>query len=469
MAYTVDTDGALRRGNRTVDLALLILAIVAAVIIFAIARVNLMLFVIFGSLTTLTGLGIMASDGSAEWYTFWHFGLCMVALSAGYSVFPTHAPRLNRSALTSGDNAPGNVCLIPDPVVMGVVFVTAMFAFYHLIVGGIPLFADAIEVARFDFTSSGFFGIPGRMYLYGVPLAWVFATTVAHFKKTPWMKYKPWIWATSFYMLISLLSGFKSGLVAAFMLMLIFGIAISGKKLSLKFLIVRYWWVMIPPVAYGLLVAASYDTYQTSALPVWRQIVDRVTLIGAQPKQLAIEHQVSGAQSGAIWNDFVYFMTKYSSGDISGLYSFERAVSAQIIGVNPASSAWTTPVTVGGIPEFIFSFGTTLSVVLFFIVGSCIKYLHRPARGPYGAIWNCAVLYILYSWLIKGGLAYYMINILAVTLMLAILYVALSALMPRGQKDYKPMVVPQVVHHRHSSHKHFIGQPSSSTYNRIVG
>lgn len=440
------------------DLALVILVVVLSLIIFALARANLMLIIVMGSMTTLTGFGIMANDGLADWSTFWSFGLCVAALLVGYFLFSNRRDRRNPAAPGFERISLNKPHRASDGAVMGIVVVASALAMYHLWAGGIPLFSDAIEVERFDFTSSGFFGIPGRMYLYGVPLAWAFTTAVAHFKGVAWTKYKPWIWATISYILISLLSGFKSGLSGTLMLMLIFGIAVSGKRLLLRQLVFRYWWALLLPLVYGLIVAASYNTYQSSALPVWLQLVDRITLVGAQPKQLAIEHQVFGAQPGAVWSDFAYFLKKYSGGETSGLYSFERAVSAQIIGVNPASSAWTTPVTVGGIPEFIFSFGTTLSIALFFLIGCLIRSLHRPAANAYHAVINCVIIYILYSWLTKGGFAYYTLNILAVALILTLTYVFLSAVLSGLHKD---SVRPQRLRRSHIAGSHREGKTAS--------
>lgn len=410
------------------DLALVILAALAAILIFSFARANLMFVIIIGSITTLTGFGIMANDGTAEWSTFWSFGSCVFSLSLGYLLFSRRG--LHDASTPTGSKAITNsTSRISDGAVMGTVLSTSFLALYHLFAGGIPLFSETIEVERFDFTSSGFFGIPGRMYLYGVPMAWAFATAVAHYKGIKWTAYKPWKWATAAYLIISILSGFKSGLSATFILMLVFSVAITGKKLLLRQLVVRYWWALILPLAYGLVVAASYKTYQSSALPPWRQFIDRITLVGAQPKQLAIEHYVYGAQPGVVWDDFLYFLKKYTGGDVSGLYSFERAVSAQIIGVNPASSAWTTPVTVGGIPEFIFSFGFFVSIIIFFVIGCFIRSLHRPAAGPYTGTLKCILLFVLYSWLTKGGFAYYTLNITAVALMLTAIYAVLNALL----------------------------------------
>lgn len=419
------------------DLAVALLAALFALLVLCFARVGMMLFIVFSTITTLTGFAIMATTGTAEWTTFWSFGLCFVSMWFGYAATPDAQSRAStffRPKLqTQLSTAPS------DLTVTAVVLLPALLAFYHLLVGGIPLFSNSIEVDRFDFTSSGLFGIPGRMYLYGVPLAWAFATAVAHFRGLRWTHYKPWVWATASYLVISILSGFKSGLSAAVMLALIFGIVITNKKVPLRLLVFRYWWALSIPMAYALLVAANYATYQSNSQPPWRQLVDRMTLVGAEPKQLAIEQLVSGAQPGAVWDDFIYFITKYSGGDITGMYSFERAVSAQIIGVNPASAAWTTPVTVGGIPELIFSFGLPVSALILFVVGCAIRVLHRAPITAYSAAIKCALIFMLYSWLTKGGLAYYVINITAVTTMLYLIYLAFTILIP----STKPEIFPQ--------------------------
>lgn len=403
----------------TIVAAIVGIALLALILVRV--RVTVMLFLIYNSAGAAAGLALYALDDKAEWSTAVAYVLCVVAILAGFIGGSYLRPAAQRMVPFRAMRPAPQVFRAPDTAVSLVVWTVGLMALYHLVASGIPLFADSIEVERFDFTSSGFFGIPGRMYLYGVPLGWMLATAAAQAHGYRWRDYPAWWVATGFYIVTSLLSGFKSGLMAMAVTGIIAAVVITGARVRVWQLISKYWLLLCVPVIFGLLVATTYSTYQTSDVPLWRQLLNRVTLVGAEPKQFAIEHNVAGTLNVGVLSDFGYYLQKYTGGDITGQYSLERAVSAKIINADPASSAWTTPVTVGGFPELIFSFGLPIAVVVALIAGIVLQLLHGRSVSPLGLFLRAVAVYAIYTWLLKGGLAYYLINVTAVAVMILLL------------------------------------------------
>ena len=385
-------------------------------------RINVMYFIAYAAFSSLIGIAILVSISTRDWAPVATYATCFAGLLLGYLMFPqTRAPGAvptieRANATTALENASR------DRGVYAVVGATGILALYHLVASGIPLFSSEIEVARFDFTSSGFFGVPGRMYLYGVPIAWILATTAAFYRGIRWHRYPPWVLATGFYTLVSLLSGFKSGLSAMFTMMAIFAIQITGARITAVKLARKYWPALAAAVLYGLYVAASYRTYQNSGTSTFRSIVDRLTVVGAEPKLYALQGNIAISAENAIHGDFQYFISKYTGMATEGRYSFERAVSAHITGVDPSSDAWTTPVTVGGIPELVFSLGPYVSILAFFAIGVGVRRIQGGIFTFRRSVVCAVIIYTFYMWITRGGLAYYLINLFAVSTLLTVLY-----------------------------------------------
>lgn len=416
--------------------ALIVVALAFAIILLRM-NISVILFISYNLITALVGLSLLASDGTAQWSTVAIYASCVVAFLGGFvlgrrRLAPAADPVVSPKDFNQSMSSP---LMLSSAAVYVVVFVAGGFAMYHLVVGGIPLFSSgSVEVQRFDFTSSGLFGIPGRMYLFGVPVAWIIATTVATSRSIKLWRFGPWIWATLFYVSCGTLSGFKSGLSAMLFVMAFSLIVITGTQISLGKLLVRHGWLMVVAGGYALYTLSTYQTYQSASVPLWRSILDRSTIVGAQPKQYAIEGFVSGNITNGIANDFVYFLAKYTGNQIPGSYSLERAVSAQIIGVDPSSDAWTTPVTVGGFPELVYSLGVPLAIVAALLVGLWVAALHRQTpNSQLKTIWRAVAVYFLYSWILKGGLAYYSLNIGLVASVLVVLAIIVTIIRPPAE------------------------------------
>ncbi|VXC53515.1 membrane hypothetical protein [Plantibacter sp. T3] len=228
----------------------------------------------------------------------------------------------------------------------------------------------------------------------------------------------PWRIAFALLLAISILGGLKSGIVGLATTLIVISVVMTGRQMYIHTAIARYWWVAAAGLAYGAAVAASYVTYQRMGGSFLGSIFDRLTVIGAEPKRIALLGEVA-VPTGGVVSDFLYFLTKYTGGDVSGRYTLERAVSAKIIGVDPASNAWTTPVTVGAIPEVVLFFGPILAIVLCVLIGLAMRQFTKIAASGFWRMSSIGVAALMFfTWMSRGGLAYYVTNYAIVTLLL---------------------------------------------------
>ncbi|KRD43101.1 hypothetical protein ASE38_02140 [Cellulomonas sp. Root930] len=384
------------------------------------ARVNVMYFVAASTASAVIGIGILVQQGVVGPGVAITYAISACALFIGYGLGALRGGReraVTRTIVVDSGDRPRR-----DRAIKATVWFAGLLSLYHLARIGFPVFSSTIEVDRFDFTSSGLFGIPGRMYLYGVPLAWIIASCGAQAAEVQWRAYSPWRTATFFLVASALLSGFKSGLIAQATLMLIMAVFLTGHRFTVWSAAARHWWVAVLAAAYGFVVALSYSTYRTAGAPVWQQLFDRLTVVGAEPKAIAIQSDVVGAAGNMIVSDFSYFIAKYSGSPIPGSFTFERAVSAQIIGADPSSDSWTVPVTVGGIPELLFSLGWPFATLLLLAIGYAIGSLRPQGRSFGYCVLAATIVYAFYLWITRGGVAYYAINVAAVLCILAVPY-----------------------------------------------
>lgn len=390
------------------------------------------------------GLVRLVEDGLALESTARLFLLAVLSFVVGYllqrQLLASRAHRRDERP-DDPDDARPPLRPLPDVAVMSVVLVAGGLALYHLVVSGIPLLSPSIETARFDFTSSGLFGVPGRMFLFGTTMSWAAASVNAQVSGLRWRDYRPWRWATGFLVLTTLLGGFKGDVLSLAVTVISLYVLVSGATVTFGEAARRFWWAGALGVGYFAAVAALYPSYSARGGSVWTQLFDRLTISPAQPTQYAIEGYVSFFPGIPVIADFGYFLAKYSGGGSMSDYSFERAVSAAMIGVSPTSDAFTTPVTVGAFAEIVASFGPWIACAAVGLVGAVLAHGEAaPHRTTAGLLGRCLVGLALVSWMAKGGFAYHVVNYSAVATMLVLVGWA-AWLVTRGPSPTSSAVV----------------------------
>ena len=404
----------------------LALAALAGVLLL---RMNVTFFVLTALQLSLTfaGFAIYAARGEALPSTPATFGLACLVFVAGYGL---SAAFLGRRPMQTIEFRP-----FARVSVTAVVLFAGILGSYHLLVSGIPIFSSGIEKDRFDFTSSGLFGLPGRMYILGTTIAWIMASVDAHYRGVRWRDDRTWKIATAFVLAHAILSGFKGELLSTVLLFVGMYVAITGVRLSLGALARKAWWAVLAGAAYFYVIATLYTTYSTVDKPLYIQLLDRATTGGAQSGVYVLERRPYFALDNSIENDFRFLLLKYTGQGTGDLYTFDRLISTQINGTTPTSSAFAPPVTMGGFPEVAYDWGIFFGLIVMIGVGVAFACLDR--RVSSSALVRSAQLIAvlaLYTWTLKGSLAYVVLNHVAVLAILLVVGAIAALSRPAGVK-----------------------------------
>lgn len=300
---------------------------------------------------------------------------------------------------------------ISDGTVFAVCWTVIALTVYHFAVSGIPLFSHQIETSRFDLDSSGLFGIPGRAYEYGVPLALTLAAANASAQAVRWMSYTAFRLMLAVSVTTSVMSGFKGALIELAFSLIIMHSAIGRRGRTVRQMLSRYWIFGAASVAFIFAVATQYQTYARQSGSLLDDILERASIGGARPIAYVME-------SGHGWwpygnpqlHDLVYFAEKYV-GIASSQQGFTRTASAHMWGTSLSSGQWAPPVTLSGFGEFYFAFGATLALVVCAALGFLLGYVERrPKHTVCQVVVDVAVASALVDTLYKGGVAFLMLN-----------------------------------------------------------
>jgi hypothetical protein len=288
----------------------------------------------------------------------------------------------------------------------------------HFAVGGIPLLSSNVEIARFNVTASGFLGIPGRIYLFGLPLALAACLRAERLSdKGAFSSWQTRLVLITF-VISRLLSGFKGGLVEVVLTTLIVYFA-SGHSMRRKY-IPRLLAALVVALAFGVAVGVTYSTYQGRGVVV--ALIDRIGFQTSDPAAVVIAHAHShdlGANSVAI--DATYFTSKYFHIGDSPSFSFSQIVSARVTGTPLSQGGYFVPVTTTAIAEQIYDFGVPLACLTLALTGYVIQSAEHGARRtvkPYLFLATMTVVLAGFEYVSKGGLIYAIYNWSAVCLLL---------------------------------------------------
>ncbi|MGH2905858.1 MAG: hypothetical protein ACRDKI_03710 [Solirubrobacterales bacterium] len=402
-------------------------------------RVSLALAVILQGMLVAAGLAVLAGRGDGKWTTVGVFGASLVAMAVGY--WASARWHESRDRQTSTPRVAPTFRPLPDIVVWSVVIVACGLASYHFVKAGVPFLSGSLDRDRFDFTSSGLFGIPGRMYLYGTTFVWAFACANATAREIKWRRYKPWLVSTVFLFGTTLLSGFKGALLSLAITVVGVFVIVTGANVRFGEMLRKYWWLAGVPVAYFFFVATLYKYYTYSSAPLWQQLLDRATIVGAAPAQLLLEGRGSLHFASTLPGDFQYFLIKYTGGTPTGV-PLDRAVSAQMINVDAQSAAWTPPVTLSGFAEISYYYTIVAGYLAMLLSGAWLAHCDfGRVKSVAQLTFRAIVVLTMYDWLLKGELAYNVLNSLAVAGMLAA--VAFFTYLTFGAAAAEPRAAPR--------------------------
>jgi hypothetical protein len=297
--------------------------------------------------------------------------------------------------------------------VTAIVLVVSTLTLLHFTLGGIPLLSSRIEVSRFNFTSSGLFGLPGRMYLYGAPIAAGVALARSRALGIAWYNDRLTLLALSVLVVSRLLSGFKSGLLEVLIVLLVVAILTRGPMRSMVRILRQYFLPIIGAVIAGFLVATLYSSYYHSpGRSLSESLLSRATTVSAEPRVLTLERRLRILNVSSFDLDATYFAHEYAGIGSSGGYAFSRLVAASMLHINPEGSDHAPPVTYGGFPELAFDFNITLALIAMLALGASLAGIEATAcqRSFNHYILCLTAVLAIYDYVVKGGLIYILIN-----------------------------------------------------------
>lgn len=291
------------------------------------------------------------------------------------------------------------------------------FIIYHFLVGGIPIFSSNLEVNRFNFTNSGLFGIPARMYQFGIQFLIIYASVYYEKRKTN--KIKRLVIMLWIVMIISrILAGFKSGLVEVATLYFFVSVFIN-KPINIVHIFFKFKYLII---VLGIIIFAFYTVMNYETMKGLRfeeyiyYFLERLTVIPAIPGWLVLSNSVNYySENLFIINDILYFISKYTSiGNYKyTLFPLDKIVSSQIYGTTLSHSNFIVPVTVGGFAQLYIDF-KLLALVIFFIFGQiyCLMLDKSRDRGKSvlrRSSYGFGIIFLT-EFITKGGLGYLIVN-----------------------------------------------------------
>ena len=296
------------------------------------------------------------------------------------------------------------------------------FVIYHFMVGGIPLFQDNVEIDRFKF-DSGLFGIPGRIYLFGLPFIYIYTYLFYDNKRNMNL-----LFITLFFIFARALGGIKSGVIEVLSIYIILRMA-ENNAIKLKNIVNKK--TLLIGSFFLIFIFKLTQSYQTmsniSFYNFTKYILDRLTVIQAYPLDFLLKKYDSIIlENTNLWNDFKYFFFKYTKifGQMDNYFPTDNVVSANIYNTPLEKSSFIVPVTIGAFGEFYIYFGF-FAIICMFICGIVYGYLIKKISFKNMSIFkktNIIMLIIFFEGFItKGGFSYSLINFIFMSLLFMIL------------------------------------------------
>lgn len=311
---------------------------------------------------------------------------------------------------------------------LGMVSVVVLtLIFVHFARGGVPLFAQNVETARFDLSSSGFMGIPSRAYLYMLPvLAIASARLDDKNQREQWLTSILWLAV----IVTRLLGGLKSGMLEVAFLGMLVWLTSSHRPHIFSRIGLRIAGVAVVALMGAVLVSTQYGTIEIeNRSDAVEYFAYRLTTGTVRGGAVVVEGLSDAGNSNLILLDFAYYLSRYtgSPGDID---SVSRLASSAVHNVSLDGSAYVSPVVVGGAPTLHRDFGYYGVVVGMFALGMLLHYFTHLARVSRGlaAGFSCLAALAISHIVTNGGYAYFSLNVAGSALLLLVITLVVTEL-----------------------------------------
>jgi hypothetical protein len=328
-----------------------------------------------------------------------------------------------------------------------IIVITSLGCIYHFAKTGIPLLSSNVELSRLDVGSSGLFGVPSRLYLFGTLL--VCAIAVAEARSAGRRISGDAAVRMAFGLLIvsRVLSGFKSGLWQC----VVFGVLLAVLALgpiSLRRYRGKLVLLAAAAVIFAYLTGSSYSSYQTGGSSVISTLETRLTSGSAQPVALSMELHSSDVADprSALTMDLQYLIPRYFRLGTPQPYGFTRLIASRIAIANPISTNRIAPVTVTGYGYARYQLGRfaflmTLALGLFLGVASRLATRYSSSALRFALLVGAVQMDL--DIMTRGEFVYAIINWAFIAALLCALVFVIRLFEPRhGAHPGLPMSAP---------------------------
>ncbi|MGL5050813.1 MAG: O-antigen polymerase [Fusobacteriaceae bacterium] len=281
---------------------------------------------------------------------------------------------------------------------------------YHFIVGGIPILSNDVEIQRFNFSSSGLAGLPGRMYMYGLPYLYI----CSYFKYPSSNKNKVII---IIFLFSRVLGGIKSGIIEIIFIYFNLRYSTNNSIKLREFFKIKYIAILSLIVFFIFKLTQTYKTMQGIKIKEFLYyIIERLTVIQAMPiinifelvnKKIVINSNY--------FKDSIYFLSKYTKISIfyKNYFTTDNIVSAYIYNTPILKDSFFVPVTMTAFGEFYLNNSYFVFIIMFGLGILSAYLLNKTKLINESAFVRAKFLFlflILEGFLTKGGFAYSIIN-----------------------------------------------------------
>ena len=306
--------------------------------------------------------------------------------------------------------------------------VTIALTLYHFVTVGLPILSGQVELARWQTTESGLYGLPSRAYQIGLPTMLI-VIGIVRARQTVHQPRLERLYnvALAVFVASRLAGGFKGGaLQILLVLLLIRLVGVHSDRLGR--LVLRYSVAALVALGAMYAVSSSYNTVRaratTESVSVFDQLVTRVTTVAAAPVRLTISERLperTGVLPGdPLGHDLSHYVRRYAPGLESAEYPFNLYVSSAVTGRPLDGTRFVVPTTPGLVATLFFAYGWAGFVVVAG-VGALYAVVENRAqnhRSATSAGFALAVLFQLHLAITKGGLMYTLLNTALMVLLL---------------------------------------------------
>jgi len=303
------------------------------------------------------------------------------------------------------------------------------FVVFHFVEVGLPIFSSDVEIVRWNFAAGGIFGLPGRAYLYGLPVMYVLCELVRRqYPASRQMKYLSWFILAEL-VITRIVGGFKGQLLDVVIYLVL--IRLSDRRIwRLSTTIKKYLVPVALALVFAAFVATLYQSVNNSNEPTYQVIGNRVTTGAALPGETALSMRRSNNVTHlTVFSDLDIYTKSLLGAPPNDRYLFIKQVSAtlnhrSLSGSGNSPQNFIVPTTPGAFPVLYYDFGKWAMLAMF-LLGACYALIEGwalNAKGLLGAFIATVGILILQESITKGDFATVPINWLAITFLVWILW-----------------------------------------------